>query len=554
MRRRSSLRLRAGVALGIAVALASGAQSSARPALADASVVGRSLQLKLAREGEARVIVAFRPRQGSPAVQAIRQRVLGRLEPVKGFRPTAAWKTVPAIAATVTSDTLARLARDPEVLRIDLDEGGRGGDAESLPLIRGDAAHAAGFTGRGVTVAVLDTGIDRAHPDLADAITGEQCFVTPNGCPNRASQQAGAGSATDAHGHGTNVAGIVTSNGTVAPIGVAPDASIVAVRVMDRDNGFQTISQIVSGLDWIAVNRPDVRVVNMSLGTFQRFAGNCDGANAGTVALASAVAALRARGVTVFASSLNDAQPASMTAPACLSGVIAVGAVYDSALGPITYPNICVDHVTAADRVTCFSNGGSELDLLAPGALIASTGRGGGVSTFAGTSQASPHAAGAAALLLQRDANLTPDSIESTLETTGVPITDARNGRTTPRIDLAAALQAPVPELPPALPNILVGRMSLVYGGVRVGRRKVLRLSVSNRGTAPLTVAATARRPFSIVAGRRLQLAPGASGVVSVAFAPAAARSYRVTLTLASNDPDRARVAVALRGTGNRRR
>ena len=227
---------------------------------------------------------------------------------------------------------------------------------------------------------------------------------------------------------------------------------------MDRDNGFQTIAQIVSGLDWIAVNRPDVRVVNMSLGTFQRFAGNCDSANAGTVALASAVAALRARGVTVFASSLNDAQPASMTAPACLSGVIAVGAVYDSALGPITYPNICADQVTAADRVTCFSNGGSELDLLAPGALIASTGRGGGVSTFAGTSQASPHAAGAAALLLQRDATLTPDAIESTLETTGVPITDARNGRTTPRIDLAAALQAPAPELPPAVADILVGR------------------------------------------------------------------------------------------------
>jgi hypothetical protein len=76
---------------------------------------------------------------------------------------------------------------------------------------------------------------------------------------------------------------------------------------------------------------------------------------------------------------------------------------------------------------------------------------------------------------------------------------------------------------------------------------------VTNTGTGPLTVASIARAPFSVVAGRRLQLAAGAKGVVRVAFAPRALRTYRMTLVLTSNDPDEARLAVALKGTGTRR-
>jgi subtilisin family serine protease len=124
--------------------------------------------------------------------------------------------------------------------------------------------------------------------------------------------------------------------------------------------------------------------------------------------------------------------------------------VYDSALGPISFPNVCADSQTAADQVTCFSNGGSALDLLAPGALITSTGRGGGTSTYLGTSQASPHAAGAAALLLQQTASLTPDQIEARLKSTGVVLTDPRSGLTAARIHVAAALgQGPTPQPPP---------------------------------------------------------------------------------------------------------
>ncbi len=98
--------------------------------------------------------------------------------------------------------------------------------------------------------------------------------------------------------------------------------------------------------------------------------------------------------------------------------------------------------MAAADKVTCFSNTDTTLDLLAPGAVITSDGLGSGLSSFIGTSQASPHCAGAAALLLQINATLTPAQIESTLKSTGKPITDSRTGMITPRIDLLAAVQA----------------------------------------------------------------------------------------------------------------
>src|SRR2546423_15420364 len=100
--------------------------------------------------------------------------------------------------------------------------------AESAALIRADQVRGTGVTGRGVVVAVVDTGVDTHHPDIRDSLIGEQCFcATPAGvpcCPNGGAQQSGAGSAEDDHGHGTNVAGIITSDGRVAPPGNAPDA------------------------------------------------------------------------------------------------------------------------------------------------------------------------------------------------------------------------------------------------------------------------------------------------------------------------------------------
>ncbi len=555
------MRLRGSLLLALAALLGLSTQGSAAAPTATRAAIGSEARAAVARDGEAKVIVALRVAESAPQAslasrvheaRTARSSLLERLGPRSGFRPTDRWDAVAAVPGIVTADGLARLAASPDVLRVDVDLRGRGADAESLPLVRGDAAHAAGASGRGVTVAVLDTGIDKTHPDLADAVVAEACFVYPNGCPNGANEQVGPGSGADDHGHGTNVAGIVASNGGIAPIGVAPAASLVSVKVLDRNNGFQTLEQIIAALNWVALNRPDVRVVNMSLGTFARFPGNCDNVHASTIALASAVSALRARGVVVFAATLNDASPSTMSVPACISGVVSVGAVYDSAVGAISYPGVCQDAAPAPDRVTCFSNSSPELDLLAPGALITSTAPGGTVSTFAGTSQATPHAAGAAALLLERTPSLSADAVEGALESTGVMITDQRNGLARPRIDIAAALGVAQPE--PAMPDIAIDRRTLDFGSVRAGRQKRLTIVVRNDGNAPLTVTSSVPRPFSIVSGRTLRLATaGARGRVVVAFAPPAARLYRATLTLTSNDPDEARVRVPVRGRGTPR-
>jgi subtilisin family serine protease len=113
--------------------------------------------------------------------------------------------------------------------------------------------------------------------------------------------------------------------------------------------------------------------------------------------------------------------------------------VYTDDVGPVSIFG-CRDATTAADQVTCFTNSNSKLELMAPGAPITSTGVNGGTSTFYGTSQASPHAAGGAALLLEANPGLMPQDIRDVLSATGVPVTDPKNGLTFPRINLLDAI------------------------------------------------------------------------------------------------------------------
>jgi subtilisin family serine protease len=173
-------------------------------------------------------------------IGASRDGVLGSLAP-GDFVLGQQWQFVSGFAGELSQAGLERLEAHPDVLRIGLDRTVHGYTAESVPMIRGDEVRALGLTGQGVTVAVLDTGIDAQHPDLRDAIVEEECFCA-GCCANGTSRQSGAGSANDDDGHGTNVAGIIASAGRVAPVGVAPGVAIVAIRVLGP-NGSSSSAQ-----------------------------------------------------------------------------------------------------------------------------------------------------------------------------------------------------------------------------------------------------------------------------------------------------------------------
>lgn len=355
------------------------------------------------------------------------------------------WGKGPAFATEIDASELEELRRDPRVRAISLDTGGGGALLESIPLIGADVLHVQGFDGRGITVAILDTGIDHNHADFAGRIVGEQCFCDNfdgTGCCPGGNVQGNL--AEDDNGHGTHVAGIAAGGGNDAPVGVASQAWIVAVKVMDAQNRFRGFTQIYQGLEWIADHRPDVDVINMSLGSDARLAPEQCDVSAVAMGLAPVIHQLRARGVLITASTGNDGDSHALEVPACMTDVVAVGATYDS---PGAH---CLGTSTTADDIACFANSSASMDIVAPGVAITSARRGGGTVVYNGTSMAAPHVAGTIALMKQAGgAALSADFIQQTLEQTGVPVTDPRNSLTFPRLNALAAVsatpRAPVP-------------------------------------------------------------------------------------------------------------
>ena len=257
-------------------------------------------------------------------------------------------------------------------------------------------AHEAGFLGAGVSVAVLDTGIDLTHPDLIaniDAGRGRNCMNL-------------ALPPVDGHGHGSHVAGIIAAqaNNDIGVVGVAPEATIVPVKVLD-DTGQGTTATVMCGVDYLTGLNTDlnqannVQVANMSLGDTGE-AGNCDDGS-----LRQAVCASVAAGITYVVAAGNSTTDASTFYPANYSEVIAVSAITDrdglpGGLGGCLIPFI---NLYCDDQLAFFSNYGSVVDVTAPGAQIYSAWNNGGYSTADGTSMASPHAAGVVALMLEAD-------------------------------------------------------------------------------------------------------------------------------------------------------
>jgi subtilisin family serine protease len=368
-----------------------------------------------------------------------------------GMEAVRAFNHIPAVAGRLTRAGLDLLATYPGVSFIQMDSAGHGALAVAVPAIGADVAKRDyRVTGNGVRVAVLDTGINSTHPDLKTSVSSTQHCFTHGACqPGNVSEGT---SAEDDHGHGSHVSGIITSDGVVAGVGFAPDAEIVAVKINDRsDAGYA--SDWAAGLDWIFTNLSTlgVRVVNASISTNQLY-GSASECDRGEPALAKAVKNLVDAGVTVFASSGNKGSKTQISAPACNTGVIAVGATYKSNQGRQpssgTYSSQwgsafddCADSATAFDKVACFTNSGPRLDILAPGAVIVSDVLKSSTEGYRGTSQASPVAAGVAALMLECNPQLAPSQIKDILVRTAVSVTDPKNGASFPSVRAAAAVK-----------------------------------------------------------------------------------------------------------------
>jgi len=331
------------------------------------------------------------------------------------------FKIASAFTASATSAAVAQLLTDATVVRVDPMQYGSGGLAESVPQIHADAVHRRGDLGQGVTLAVLDTGFDPTTPDVASSIVEQHCFCSGNCCPDGTSEQDGTGSAFTQAVHGNHVTGIIVSKGTIAPPGVAPGAQVVAVKVLNESNrGF--LGDWIAALEWIATEHPEVQAINMSLVSDSVFSAACDDTDSYNMAFAQVLGVLRARGTLTFAASGNIGRTNAVGSPACVSGAVSVGAVQEN------------------DEVWVGSNSYADLDVLAPGVSILSTGLGDSLTTLTGTSMATPHATGTAALLLALNPMLSADQLEDILKRSGTPIHDPRNGFTFPRVNALGAM------------------------------------------------------------------------------------------------------------------
>jgi subtilisin family serine protease len=253
-------------------------------------------------------------------------------------------------------------------------------DQHDLPL---DSAYNYANKGDGVTAYVIDTGVMIEHPTFEgrasygyDAVDGDN-------------------DAADGYGHGTHVAGTIGG----AEYGVAKGVNIVAVRVLD-DNGSGTTEQVVAGIDWVAQNHSGPSVANMSLG------GGVDDA------LDESVRGAISSGVTFAIAAGNSSADANTFSPARVTEAITVAASDD------------------ADGQASFSNFGDVVDLYAPGVGITSSWNDGATNTISGTSMATPHVAGAAALFLSANAAATPADVAAGLTAAATPdkITNASAG------------------------------------------------------------------------------------------------------------------------------
>ncbi|HEY3278407.1 MAG TPA: S8 family serine peptidase [Syntrophorhabdaceae bacterium] len=304
-----------------------------------------------------------------------------------------------------------------------------------ITLIGANTLHAQGVTGKGLTVAVLDTGVDKNHPYLAGAVVSEACYSSNDStygstslCPGGVTESSdldsalpyGSGCPDGECDHGTHVSGTIAGRsdipGSPGP-GVAPGAGIIAIQVFSLfPAGFcgtapcalAFTSDLVKALERVYALRDTYKIAsaNMSLGGGQYPSpGACDTANGATKA---AIDNLRGAGIATVISSGNSGYCGSMGAPGCISTAISVGAT------------------DSDDEVASYSNSASFLTLLAPGSGITSSIPHSAYKTWNGTSMAAPHVAGSWALMKEKSGTASVDEVLLALTSTGKSLTDGK--------------------------------------------------------------------------------------------------------------------------------
>ncbi|MFC8003468.1 S8 family peptidase [Streptomyces olivaceus] len=285
-------------------------------------------------------------------------------------------------SATLSAAEARRLAADPAVASVEQDQRVRLADTTqsnapwgldridqtSLPL-SGTYTYP-DSAGEGVTAYVIDTGVRVTHQEISDRASYGYDAVD------------GDTTASDGNGHGTHVA--TTIAGTT--YGVAKKAEVVAVRVLDN-NGSGTTAGVIAGIDWVTANHSGPSVANLSLG------------GGASTTLDNAVRASIASGVTYAVAAGNSAANASSYSPARVTEALTVGAT------------------TNTDARASYSNYGAVLDLFAPGSSITAGWNTGdtATNTISGTSMATPHVAGAAAVYLAGHSSATPAQVSTAL-------------------------------------------------------------------------------------------------------------------------------------------
>ncbi len=369
-----------------------------------------------------RIIVQFRDPTAS-ATRKVAQTESERKSALLAAEPSLelVWllEQLPMIVVKTTdAAALERLRANPEVEAIFEDREYESSDVSSYAYIGQATAKDAGVTGAGTAVAVLDTGLNYLDPTFGGCTApgvGTGCRVVA------ARDFATDDGQLDSFGHGTNVAGIVS--------GLAPGAKLIGLDVFGA-TGTASSSDIIAAIDWVISQRAtwNVVAINLSLG------GGLSTLSCPGDVFAAPLQRARTAGILPAVAAGNNANATSLSSPACVPAAVSVGAVYDSSVGSLT-TSVCSDATTAAGQVACFSNSTAWMTLWAPGVSIDAAGW-----NMSGTSQATPHVAGAIALLAQRYPQDTAEVRVSRLVTSAPTTRDARNGATRPRLSVPSML------------------------------------------------------------------------------------------------------------------